>query len=130
MVVYPETLAPVIKHWPFVLGNVEYDYNFPDAAGQAGETAPRGGVEDLADAFSTVNLSGQDAAYTQDGAYTYTTPVAVAAAGHEGALRTPILKCPFVDFNPRRICRCVRHITREKQGKERRAACEVEIKGT
>ncbi|KAJ4302105.1 hypothetical protein N0V88_002241 [Collariella sp. IMI 366227] len=49
-------------------GNIEYDFNFPAPSGQA---APRDTAGDLADALGSVNISGRDATYTQEGAYTY-----------------------------------------------------------
>lgn len=88
-------------------GNVQYDYSVPDTAGQTGQAAPRGNVEDLSDALSAVNLGGQDANYTQNGgAYTYRAPV---IAG--GVLPTPLLPdAPWLT-PPHRFYHCVWHIS-------------------
>lgn len=67
--VWPPSLfvGSVVEH-KITTGNIEYDFNFPAPSGQA---APRDTAGDLADALSSVNISGRDATYTQEGAYTY-----------------------------------------------------------
>ncbi|GAB1314872.1 hypothetical protein MFIFM68171_05082 [Madurella fahalii] len=50
-------------------GNVDYGYLGPNTAEQS---SPRGGdVEDIADTFSNINLSGQGTHYTQEEDYTH-----------------------------------------------------------
>ncbi|KAL2256129.1 hypothetical protein VTK26DRAFT_2141 [Humicola hyalothermophila] len=70
--VYDETQNRYWRARQDAHGNLDYDYWIPDSTDRVGEAAPRGDVEGLTDSLSTVNLGGgQEAAYTQDSAYTY-----------------------------------------------------------